>query len=213
MTTFYEFMHQYPDDEACLKRIMVVRYGGTELDCPKCGVRGKFYRMTKDRGYVCQHCGHHLHPCVGTPMERSRTSLHKWFYAMHLFSNSRHGVSAKELQRALGVTYKTAWRMAHEIRKYMARVDGEWPLGGKIEADETYVGGRTTGGKRGRGAPNKTVVFGMLERDGDVMAKVVPNVRKKTLQPIIKENVVEGSTVHTDELKSYSGLSQGRFRA
>ena len=81
----------------------------------------------------------------------------------------------------------------------LAKVDGEHPLDGDVEADETYIGGRTTGGKRGRGAPNKTVVFGMLERDGDVMAKVVPNVRKKTLQPIIEENVVPGSTVHTDE--------------
>ena len=214
MTSFYEFQKQYPNDEACLRRIMTERYGGTELDCQKCGVFGKFYRMTKDRGYVCQHCGHHLHPTVGTPMERTRLPLHKWFYAMFLFSTSRHGVAAKELERQLDISYKTAWRMAHEIRKYMARVDGEWPLGGgsgDIEADETYIGGRTTGGKRGRGAPNKTIVFGMLERGGDVMTKVVPNVRKKTLQPIIKENVVKDSTVHTDELKSYSGLSKAGF--
>ena len=211
MTTFYEFQKMYPNDEACLHQIMIERYGGTELDCPKCSAFGKFYRMTKDRGYVCQHCGHHFFPCVGTPMERSRTPLHKWFYAIFLFTSSRHGVAAKELQRQLGVTYKTAWRMAHEIRKYMARVDGEIPLGGVVEADETYVGGRTTGGKRGRGAPNKTVVFGMLERDGDVMANVVPNVQKKTLQPIIKENVAENSTIHTDELKSYNGLSKAGF--
>ena len=124
MTTFYEFQHQYPNDEACLERIMIERYGGTELDCPKCGDHGKFYRMTRERAYVCQHCKYQLHPTVGTIMERSRTPLHKWFYAMHLFSNSRHGVAAKELQRELGVTYKTAWRMAHEIRKYMASVDG-----------------------------------------------------------------------------------------
>ncbi len=208
MTTFYEFQHQYPNDEACLERIMIERYGGTELDCPKCGDHGKFYRMTRERAYVCQHCKYQLHPTVGTIMERSRTPLHKWFYAMHLFSNSRHGVAAKELQRELGVTYKTAWRMAHEIRKYMASVDGEWPLDGDIEADETYVGGRTTGGKRGRGAPNKTILFGMLERDGDVMANVVQNIRKRTLQAFIAENVEPGSTVHTDELKSYGGLAK-----
>lgn len=106
MMTFYEFQKQFPDDEACLLRIMKERYGGTDLLCPKCGDWGKFYRMTKERGYVCQHCGHHLHPCVGTPMERSRTPLHKWFYAIFLFSSSRHGVSAKELERQLGVTYK-----------------------------------------------------------------------------------------------------------
>ena len=92
-------------------------------------------------------------------MERSRTSLHKWFYAMFLFASSRRRVAAKELQRLLGVTYKTAWRMAHEIRKYMADVDGEWPLDGVINADETYVGGKRPG-PRGRGAEGKTVVFG-----------------------------------------------------
>ena len=197
MTSFDDFQQQYSDDEACLKRIMFERYGGTELDCPKCGVFGKFYRMTKERGYVCQHCGHHLHPTVGTPMERTRLPLHKWFYAMFLFSTSRHGVAAKELERQLQIPYKTAWRMAHEIRKYMAQVDDEIPLGGGVDADETYVGGKTTGGKRGRGAPNKTVVFGMLERGGDVMAKVVPDVTNRTLQPIVTENVEPGSTIHT----------------
>ncbi len=211
MTSFCEFQQQFPDDEACLKRIMTERYGGTELDCPKCGVFSKFYRMTKDRGYVCQHCGHHLHPTVGTPMERTHLPLHKWFYAMLLFSTSRHGVAAKELERQLDIPYKTAWRMAHEIRKYMADTDGETPLGGIVEVDETYVGGKRPGGKRGRGAPGKTVVFGMLERDGDVMTKVVPDVRKKTLHPIIKENVEKGSTVNSDELASYNGLYKAGF--
>lgn len=144
-------------------------------------------------------------------MERSRTSLHKWLFAMYLFSTSRHGIAAKELQRQLEVSYKTAWRMAHEIRKYMAEVDGEVPLKGTVEADETYVGGKRSGGKRGCGAPNKTVVFGMLEREGDVMAHVVPDVKKKTLQPIMQANIQPGSDVHTDELNSYYGLNRAGF--
>ena len=208
--TFYEFQALYPNDEACLQHIMETRYGGTELECPKCGQRAKFYRMTRERAFVCQHCKFQLFPCIGTPMERSRTSLHKWLYAMYLFSVSKHGVPAKELQRQLGVTYKCAWRMGHEIRKYMAEVDGEAPLGGTVEADETYMGGKVKG--KGRGYKgNKTVIFGMMERDGDIMLKVVPNVRKKTLQPIIKENVEAGSTVHTDELKSYTGLDKAGY--
>ncbi len=209
--SFYEFTRQFPDDEACLTRIMIERYGGTEFDCPKCGEHSKFYRMTRERAYVCQHCKYQLHPTVGTPMERSRTPLHKWFYAMFLFTNSRHGVPAKELQRQLDVTYKTAWRMAHEIRKFMAEVDGETPLGGTVEADETYVGGHRPG-KPGRGAANKTVVFGMLERGGDVMTQVVPNVSKRTLWPIITENIEPGSTVHTDEFGTYRGLGRAGYR-
>ena len=212
MTSFYEFQRQFPDDEACLEHMMKVRYGGTETDCPKCGAFGKFYRMTRERAYVCQHCKTQVHPTAGTFMHRSRTPLHKWFLAMHMFTMSRHGVAAKELERELEVTYKTAWRMAHEIRKHMADVDGEWPLDGDIEADETYVGGKRSGGKRGRGAPNKTVVFGMVERGGDVMANVVPNVRKRTLLPVVIGNVEPGSTIHTDELRSYKGLDRAGYR-
>ena len=214
MTTFYEFQKRFPDDEACLRHMMVTRHGGIEIDCPTCGVYGKFYRLTRDRAYLCQHCKHEIYPTAGTFMHRTHLPLHKWFFAMFLFSTSRHGVAAKELQRQLDISYKTAWRMARLIREHMAHIDGEWPLGGpggEVEADETYVGGKRSGGKRGRDAPNKTVVFGMLERGGDVMANVVPNVRKKTLQPIIKDNVVAGSTIHTDELKSYSGLSKAGF--
>lgn len=209
--TFYQFQKQFPTDDACLHQIMVSRYGGTQLVCPKCQRDSKFHRMKRQRNYVCQWCGHHLYPCVGTPMERSRTSLHKWLFAMYLFSTSRHGIAAKELQRQLEVSYKTAWRMAHEIRKYMAEVDGEVPLKGTVEADETYVGGKRSGGKRGRGAPNKTVVFGMLEREGDVMAHVVPDVKKRTLQPIMQTHIEPGSQVHTDELNSYHGLGRAGF--
>ena len=212
MTSFYQFQRQFPDDEACLEHMMKVRYGGTETHCPSCGVWAKFYRMTRERAYVCQHCKAQIHPTAGTFMHRSRTSLHKWFRAMHMFTTSRHGVAAAELKRELDITYKTAWRMAHEIRKHMAEVDGEWPLDGDIEADETYVGGRTSGGKRGRGAPNKTVVFGMIERAGDIMANVVPNVRKRTLLPIVAKSVKRGSTIHTDELRSYKGLDLAGYK-
>ncbi len=141
MTTLYEFQEQFPDDDACLHWIMVSRYGGTRLDCPKCERASKFHRVKQQRNYVCQWCGHHIYPCVGTPMERSHLPLHKWFYTMFLFASSRHGVAAKELERQLGVSYKTAWRMAHKIREHMADTDGEWPLGrggGDIEADETH---------------------------------------------------------------------------
>ncbi len=205
--TVTDFFRQFPTDDACLEHLWNVRFGD-EVECEKCGKVGKFYRLRKEPAYSCPRCGHHIHPMVGTPFAKSRTPLQKWFYAMYMFTTTRHGVAAKELQRQLGVTYKTAWRMGHELRKYMADVDGETPLSGDVEADETYVGGRTTGGKRGRGAPNKTVLFGMLERDGDVMANVVQNIRKRTLQAFIAENVEPGSTVHTDELKSYGGLAK-----
>jgi transposase-like protein len=125
---------------------------------------------------------------------------------MYLFTTSRHGVPAKELQRQLSVTYKCAWRMGHEIRKYLGKIDGNSPLSGNVEADETYVGGKRKGGKRGAGAPGKTIVMGMLEREGDVMTHVIPNAKRTTLHPLIEQNVEKGSTVHTDENLAYRNL-------
>ena len=152
MTTFYEFQERYPDDEACLQHIMETRYGGTELDCPKCDEHGKFYRMTRERAYVCQHCKFQLFPMHrkrrwNAPARRSTSG----FMPCTCSPRPVTAVAAKELERQLGVTYKCAWRMAHEIRKYMERVDGEIPLGGIVEVDETYIGGKKSGGKRGPG--------------------------------------------------------------
>ncbi|MDE0149041.1 MAG: IS1595 family transposase [Rhodospirillaceae bacterium] len=209
MTGFYQFQKQFPDDEACLRHIMKVRYGGTVLDCPKCGKQGKFYRMTKERGYVCEHCGHHLHPTVGTPMERTHLPLHKWFYAMFLFTTSRHGVSAKELQRQLDISYKSAWRMGHVIRQYMAKVDGDGTLDGIVELDEAYIGGRAVGGKKkgltGRGT-KKAIVFGMLEREGEVITRVVEAAGRRDLFPHVRAHVAPGSHISTDEWMPYRAL-------
>jgi transposase-like protein len=184
---------------------MELRFG-LEIDCPKCGKHGKFSRIAKLPAYQCAWCGNHIHPMVGTPFEASHTALQKWFYAMYLFTTSRHGVPAKELQRQLGVTYKTAWRMGHEIRKYMAETDGDDGLSGDVEADETYVGGRSRRIGRPGPADKKAVVFGMVERGGDVIAKVVPDARTNTLIPAIAANVSADSTIHTDEWPAYKNV-------
>ena len=209
--TVQDFFRRFPTDEACLEHLMSLRFGNP-LECPKCGNEGQFAKLKKLPAYACPTCGDHIHPMVGTPFERSRTPLQKWFYAMYLFTTSRHGVPAKELQRQLGVTYKCAWRMGHEIRKYMGQVDGDDPLDGHVEVDETMIGGVRRGGKRGRGAPNKTVVFGMLERNGDVMTRVVQNVRRVTLEAHILDNIVTGATISSDELRSYARLQRHGYR-
>ncbi len=203
--TFRDFQAEYPNNDACLDRILEIRYGSHTFSCPGCGVaEAKFHRIKKRRAYACQDCGHHVYPCVGTPFEKSRTPLTVWFFAMYLMTSTRHGVAAKELERQIGCTYKTAWRMAHELRKLMAQADDHGPLSGWVEADETYVGGR----RRTHKPDNKTVVMGMVERDGIVRAGPVPNVRKSTLQPIIMQNVQRGSILITDELRSYDSLKK-----
>ena len=202
--TIIEFMEQFSTDEICLNHLFDARFGQGH-PCPKCSKKANWYRFEAERAYACQWCGHHLHPTVGTPFEDSRTPLRLWFYAIYLFTTTRHGVPAKELERQLGVTYKTAWRMARLIREHMEMVDGEFPLSGVIEADETFVGGKRHG-TFGRGAAGKTIVFGMLQRNGEIMTKVVPNCKEKLLMGLIQENVKLGTTVHTDEMLSYRDL-------
>jgi len=207
--TIREFFKKYQDDNVCLDHIMTVRYGMRHV-CHKCGVEATFHRITERKAYACSQCGTHVYPCAGTLFENSRTSLQLWFYALYLFASTRHGVSAKELQRQLGVTYKCAWRMGHEIRKHMAEVDGEDPLGGIVEVDETYVGGKRKG-KTGRGARGKTIVFGMMERDGKVMTKIVPDAKRKTLQGHITENVQQGAEIHSDGWMGYDNVQYKGF--
>ena len=122
--TIQEFLAKFSTAEACLQHLFDTRFGQGHV-CPSCNKKAKWYRIQAERAYSCQWCGHHLHPTVGTPFEDSRTPLQLWFYAIYLFTTSRHGVPAKELERQLGVTYKTAWRMADLIRKHMAQVDDE----------------------------------------------------------------------------------------
>jgi transposase len=186
---------------------MEINFGGTDIVCPGCKNRTSFHPMSKRRAYACQECGHHVYPAAGTIFHKSRTNLTKWFFAMYLMTSTRHGVAAKEVERQLGVTYKCAWRMCHELRKLMASADnwhgGGTPLSGHVEVDETLVGGVA---KREVMMQNKIVIMGMLERDGRIVAGPIPDQTTYTLEGIILENVAEGSTITTDELRSYSGL-------
>lgn len=210
-----QFDAEYPDDGACLDEIMRMRYGGTEIPCPHCNKQSKMHRIAKRRAYACQWCGEHIYPCVGTVFEKSRTPLTKWFYAMYLFTASRHGVPARELERQLGVTYKCAWRIAHELRKLMAMADYKGPMGGPgkhLEADETWVGGRARGHEQGKGARvNKTIVMGIVEREGNVRAGIVPNETAESLEGSVSRNVRKGSLISTDEHVSYKRLREAGY--
>lgn len=213
-----EFMKTFPDDATCLEWLWRKRFspGGEQAMCPKCEQLRCFRRYDSAQlraSWTCIACGYHLHPLAGTIFEKSSTSLHLWFYAMYLMVSTKCGISAKQLERELGVTYKTAWRMAYLIRKYLMEQTEE-PLAGTVEADETYIGGRRRGTPRGRPGPNshKVAVFGMVERHGQVRAMTVPNVKKATLMPHLTRRVIPASTVYTDELRSYNGLEKAGYR-
>jgi transposase-like protein len=150
---------------------------------------------------------------VGTIFEDSRTSLQTWFYAIYLFVVTRHGVSGKELERNLGVTYKCAWRMAAQIRGLMGRADVQpVMLAGHVEIDETYFGPRVKGMGMGPTAGGKSIIMGLKQRGGPIRTQVIPNVRRETLQPVIERNVEAGSSISTDELRSYHLLKNHGYK-
>jgi transposase-like protein len=212
--TLRQFQDRFPTEDSCLDHLFQVRYG-TDFDCPKCGRPQRYTRVRGRRSYQCQWCANQLYPTAGTPFDRTRTSLRDWFYVMFLFTTSRNGVAAKRVEREIGVTYKTAWRMCSEIRKYMTALDSDDPIGGVgeiVEVDDTLVGGVVRGKGQGPQMENKTVVLGMLEKGGELITRVVPNRREHHLRPLIQSYVLPGTTIHTDLGASYQNLRDCGYR-
>ena len=201
--TLLDFEKQFPNEDACLEWLKNYLYPDG-IFCETCQKITNHYKVKSRKSYSCQFCGHHVHPTADTIYHKSTTPLRLWFYAVYLMSSTRCGISAKQLERELGVTYKTAWRMFKQIRSMLSEDDTQ--LSGKVEVDETYVGGRRRFGKRGRGSENKAIVAGAVERKGKVITRVVPNVKAATLVPFIQEKVLPSSLVFTDELRSYNSL-------
>ena len=181
--TIRDFNKQFPNDNACLHSMFLARYEGKP--CPSCKRQTNFYKLNNRKAYSCQFCGYNLFPLANTIFHKSDTSLKLWFYAIFLMAQSRNGVSAKELERHLGVTYKTAWRMAKQIRLLMEQ--GGDMLSGTVEADETYIGGKR---KNGQGGKGKTPVVGMVQRKGNVKAVTAIDTTRHTVTPIIKKNAL-----------------------
>jgi transposase-like protein len=134
-----EFEREFPDDASCLDWLLHWRYPDG-VYCPTCERVTKHHRERKRTSYSCQFCGHRVHPMVGTIFEDSATSLRLWFYGLYLMTSTRCGISAKQLERELGVTYKTAWRMANRLRSMLDQDDES--LSGTVEVDESYFGGK-----------------------------------------------------------------------
>lgn len=219
--SFKDFLEQYPTEQACLDKVFQMRYGNL-MCCPKCAViDAKFYKLRKRRCYECGECGHHLYPLSGTIMHGSTVPLNVWFYAIFLFAISKNGISSYELERSLGVSYKTALKISRKIRSIMK--DGPTKLKGTVHVDESLYGakakskgwgyrkGRLSKIKRGKPKPgwgdkNKTILFGMIETDGRVIIKLVPDRRTGTLTSIIKDNVERNSKIHSDQHEGYHKL-------
>lgn len=211
-----EFEKLFPDDNSCLEYIFQKKYANIK-ECPKCNKPFKYHKLHGKKLYSCQYCGHNMAPTALTIFHKSSTSLKDWFYAIYLFSVSKNGVSGKELERQLGVTYKTAWRMAKQIRKLCQ--EEIKPLQNTVEADETYYGGKEankhydkkTPNTQGRSTKTKAPVIGVVERQGNIVVKVVSNVDSATIQPFLRKHVSIEANLKTDEYKGYNGIGKAGY--
>jgi len=200
------------DAEQARKHLEALRWPNG-VACPHCGdmevyvLNGKATSKKPVRKgvYKCKGCRKQFTVTVGTLFEGSHIPLNKWLIAVSLICASKKGISAHQLHRMLGITYKSAWFMAHRIRYAMQQPEAKEKLTGIVEVDETYIGGRCRG-RRGRGAGNKTPVVALVQRDGTVKSTTVPRVTAQNLKSFIAQNVDNSATLMTDDFKSYRGL-------
>jgi transposase-like protein len=214
-----EFLREFPDDAACLEHLWRLRYSpdGEHAHCPRCDCERVFKRYAnaqQRQSWTCTGCGHHVHPTAGTIFHRSSTSLRLWFHAMYLMTSTRCGISAKQLERELGVHYKTAWRMFNKIRNELMGDDElALPLVGKVEIDETSWGGRPRKKLKTRKEvaafrEAKTTVLGMVERGGRVRVRVIASRRGEPLSGAVRANVNPEAIIFTDDWMAYKPLSR-----
>lgn len=204
----YDYRHIIANERTCYWLIHRLRWPQGPK-CPGCGT-GRPYAMG-ERGivrYRCRGCRKHFSLRTGTVFQGSRLPLTKWVLAIGLF---RIGISARSLARELAVSVRVAWAMLHKLRDVVQRDVLMRKLRGRIEVDETYIGGRRKG-KRGRGAAHKTIVLGLKVRSGRVRSLVVPSVATRDLQAALKAHIAKGARLYTDEFGSYNRLRRLGYR-
>jgi transposase len=211
--TFNQFDHDFPTDDACLEAIKEQRFPGGVTDCHKCNQKPKkHYRVKGRTAYACETCGNHIYPLAGTIFEKSSTSLRIWFHTMYLIGSTRCGISAKQIQRETGVTYKTAWRMFKQIRKLMGEeIQLGGPESGGVEMDEVYVGGRRkheSGQMLGGDKSHMTTATGIVERKA---GRIVARVSRQSIpatHALVKEYVLPETVIFTDDASVYARLGR-----
>ncbi len=215
--SIFEIMSQFGTERACIQHFERIRWPQGPR-CPRCkGDRISIFdtkgKTGKDRHiYECMPCNYQFTVTVGTIFHDSHLPLTKWFLAIYMICSARKGVAAKQLQRELSVTYKTAWYMSHRIRLAMQE-DPQFcqKFSGTVQVDETYIGGKGSG-KRGRGAANKVPVVAIREQtSGTIRMQAVQNVKATVLKDFIRKHAEPGTVVETDRFRSYGWLDSSEF--
>jgi transposase-like protein len=218
--TLQQAIRFFSDDLTCVQLVASRRWSNGKAICPRCKSDNNTFMQSR-KVWQCKNkeCKKQFSVKVGTIFEDSPIGLDKWLTAMWLIVNAKNGISSYEIHRAIGITQKSAWFMLHRLRLAMQNGSFE-KLSGDVECDETFIGGKAKNmhkAKRekkikGRGSVGKTAVMGLLERKGNVRAKVIESTDRETLHAGVKENVETGANLFTDEWRSYQGLEDAYVR-
>ncbi len=214
--TISQFRNQFPTEDACLDYLFKQKFG--ELTgCPDCAVESKFSRVKSRRSYQCPICSYQIYPTAGTIFHKSTTPLTYWFYAIYLFTATRNGVAAKELERQLGVCYKTALRMAHHIKILMSDPDNSL-FKGEVMADETYIGMKPKNQHKDKkygivlNPKPKTGILGIMEKDGRVFTQIIEHDKPFHSIPNTVKKIVDKNAVLVTDAAGHYGLMEEHFK-
>lgn len=213
--SLFDLMSTFPDEQTCIEQLKAIRWQDGEF-CPLCG-DGRIYHFSDRKTFKCGSCRKRFSIKVGTIFEDTKLPLRKWFMAIWLITNHPKGVASTTLAKDLKITQKTAWFVLHRLRHAARTNSFNAPLKGTIESDTTYVGGKEknkhAADRKGgtQGGAGKEIVLGIIERDGELRTKHVPNSTARVIQSEVRGNVAPGSAVMTDEDRAFIGLSGAYF--
>lgn len=209
----FDLIKAFPTEQSCIDHLEKLQWNGNVVS--PFDPSSKVYKCAGNK-YKCKNTGKYFNVRTNTVFDNTKIPLQKWFMALYVFSSHKKGISSHQLAKDISVTQKSAWFMLHRLRYAFDHPNFKAVLSEHVEIDETFVGGKNKNrhkskkveNSQGRSHKDKTPVLGMIQRDGNLITKVVPDTAQVTILPIIKENILPGTFVYTDEWQAYNNLNK-----